>query len=53
MYDFLLVTGNKYMHTCSILGDIDTQNMYDLDFDLTSSMKVEVYDVIRKPTYDF
>ena len=31
-YDFLLVNYGKYMLICSILGDIATQNMCDLEF---------------------
>ena len=41
------------MPICGILRDIATQNMYNLEFDLSKSMKVEVYGVIRKHTYDF
>ena len=54
-YDFLLVKNSKYMCTCicSILGDIATQNMHDLEFDLPRSPKVKIYGVIIKTTYDF
>ena len=44
---------SEYMHIWSILGDIATKNMYDLEFDLSRSLKVKFYSVIRKPTYDF
>ena len=40
------------MPTCSILWDIAIQNIHDLEFDLSRSLKVKVDD-IRKPTYDF
>ena len=52
-YDFLLMNNSKYMPICSILGDIATQNMHDLEFDFSRSLKVEVDGAIRKPTYDF
>ena len=31
-YDFLSVNNSKYMPICSILQDIATQNMHDLEF---------------------
>ena len=43
----------KYMHICSILQDIATQNMHDLEFVLSLSLKVEVYGANRKPMHDF
>ena len=52
MYDFLLVTSNNYMPTSST-WDIAIQNMQDLEFDLTRSLKVESDGAIRKSTYDF
>ena len=52
-YELLLVNNSKYMLICSILQDIATQNMHDLEFDLSRSLKVEVNGVIRKPTIDF
>ena len=41
------------MPTCSILGDIATQNIHDLEFDLSRSLKVEVHREIKMPTYYF
>ena len=43
----------EYMPICSILRDIATQNMHDLDFDLLRSLNVEVNGAISKLTYDF
>ena len=42
IYDFLLVNDSKYPPICSILQDIATQNMHDLEFDLSRSLKVEI-----------
>ena len=42
MYDFLFVIINNYMPTCSILGDIATKNIHDIEFDLSRSLKVKV-----------
>ena len=53
LYDFLFVTSNNYMPTCSSLGDITIKNIHSLEFDLTRSLKVKVYWVIRMPTYLF
>ena len=50
--DYLLVNNSKYMLICSILRDIAIQNMHDLEFDLSRSLKVKV-GVIRKPTNEF
>ena len=47
-YDFLLVNNSKYMPIC-----IATQNMHDLQFDLSRSLKVKVDGADRKTTYDF
>ena len=52
MYDFLFVISNNYMPT-SILGDIAIQNVHDLEFDLSRSLKVKVYREIRMLTDDF
>ena len=52
-YDFLLMNNSKYMPICGILGDIATQNMHDLEFDLSGSQKVKVNGANRKPTYHF
>ena len=41
------------MVICSILGDIATQNMHDVEFDISRSLKVKEDGAIRKPTYDF
>ena len=41
------------MPICSILGDIASQNMHDLEFELSVSLKVENNAAIREPTYDF
>ena len=41
------------MPICSILGDIATQNMQDLEFDISRSLKVKFDGAIGKPTYDF
>ena len=51
-YDFLLVNNSEYMLVCSILRDIASQNMYELAFDLSRSLKVEGKVAIRKSTYD-
>ena len=53
MFVFLFVTSNNYMPTCNILGDIAIQNIHELDLDLSRSLKVKVYGVIRKPIHDF
>ena len=34
-YDFLLVNNSKYIPICSILQAIASQNMHDLEFDLS------------------
>ena len=34
-YELLLVNNTKYMPICSTLGDIATQNMDNLEFDLS------------------
>ena len=52
-YDFLLINYGKYIPICSIVCDIAIQNMHDLEFDLSRSLKDNVDGVIRKPTYDF
>ena len=41
------------MPFCSILGDIATQYMHDLEFELSRSLKVKIEGPIRKSTYDF
>ena len=41
MYDFLLVTINNYMPTCSILWDMAIQNMHNLELDFSRSLKVK------------
>ena len=46
------MTSNNYMPTCSIL-DLAIQNIHDLEFDLSRSLKVKVYREIRMPTYYF
>ena len=51
-YDFLLVNNSKYMPICNILVDIATQNIHDLKFDLSKSLKFEGNAAIRKPTCD-
>ena len=38
---------------CSIYRDIATQNIHDLKFDISRSMKVKVDGATGKPTYDF
>ena len=55
MYDFLFVTGNNYMPTCGILGDLAIQNIpvHELEFDLSRLLRVKVYWVIRMSTYLF
>ena len=53
IYELLLANNSKYMPICSILQDIATQNMHDLEFDPSRSLKVKVDGAIRKPTYDF
>ena len=40
--DFVLVNNSKYMPICNIQRGIATQNMHDLQFDLSMSLKVEV-----------
>ena len=35
------VNNSKYMPICSILEDIAPQNMHDLEFDLSRSLKVK------------
>ena len=52
MYDFLLVTSNNCMPTPST-WDIAIQNMQELEFDLTRSLKVKSDGAIKKSTYDF
>ena len=47
------MTDNNYMNTGSILWDIAIQNLQDLKLDISRSLKVKVYGVIRMPTYDF
>ena len=39
-YDFILVNNSKYMTICSILCDMAIENMRDLEFDLSKSLKV-------------
>ena len=41
------------MPICSLLRDIATQNMHDIEFDLSRSLNVKVDNAIIKPTYDF
>ena len=41
-YDFLLVNNFNYMPICSILWDIASQNVHDLEFDLSKSLDAEV-----------
>ena len=41
------------MPTCGILRDIAIQIMHELEFNLSRSLKVKVYGIIRKPAYDF
>ena len=41
------------MPICSILRDIASQNMHDLEFDLSRSLKVKGNGAIKKSTYDF
>ena len=41
------------MPTFRILWDKPTQNIPDFESDLSRSLQVKVYDVIRKPTCDF
>ena len=52
-YELFLVNNSKYMPICSILWNIATQNMHDLELDVSRSLTVKVNGVIRKPTYDF
>ena len=49
--NFQFVNNSKHTPICSILRDIATQNMHDLD--LSRSLKVKVHGAIEKPTYDF
>ena len=52
-YELFLVNNSKYMDICSILQDIATQNMHDLEFDVSRTLKFKVIGATRKLTYGF
>ena len=48
-YDFLLVNNSKHMPICSILRDIPTQNMRDLEFAISRSLRSKLMPPLESP----